>query len=177
MRRRRARQARPEGADGELDPVREALLRAARADAEAVLADAVRQAEELLAAARDEAAAILERARQQGRADGLTAANARRTAARLTARRLELEAESEAYAMLRARVRESVRQAAADRTAQARLRRRAHELLGPRAAVAAGPDGGLTVAALGRRVDLTPDTLTDRALERFGAEAEALWMP
>ncbi|MGW0748156.1 hypothetical protein [Streptomyces sp. NPDC002587] len=174
---RRARPVRRARAEQELAPVADALLRAARADADAVLAKAVSEAEALVAAAEAEAAAILERAGNQGRADGAAAAKARRTAARRAARGLELAAEAEAYADLRARVREEVRRATADRTAQVRLRRRAHELLGPRASTACGPYGGLTAATEGRRVDLTPDTLSDRALERFGAEAEALWTP
>ncbi|MGW5342964.1 hypothetical protein [Streptomyces sp. NPDC004050] len=174
---RRPRHGRRARLERELLPVRDALLRAAHADADAVLARAAQEADELVAAAQDEAAAILERAGHQGRAEGTAAAKARRTAARQAARELELAAESEAYADLRARVREAVRRAVADRTAQDRLRRRAHALLGPRAATAAAPGGGLTVVAPGRRVDLTPDTLSDRALERFGAEAEALWVP
>ncbi|MFB6612691.1 hypothetical protein ACFCV9_00445 [Streptomyces sp. NPDC056367] len=157
--------------------MRDALLRAARADADAVLARAAGEADGLVAAAEAEAAAILERARRRGTADGVAAARIRRTTARQAARELELAAESEAYAELRARVREAVRRAAADRTAQARLRRRAYALLGPGASMESGPEGGLTVAAPGRKVDFTPETLSDRALERFGAEAEALWTP
>lgn len=171
---RPGRRARPER---ELGPVSDALLRAARADADTTVARAAQEADELVAAAQAEAAAILERARRQGRAEGTAAAKARRTAARQAARELELAAESAAYADLRARVREAVRRATTDRTAQDRLRRRAHALLGPQAATAAAPEGGLTAAAPGRRVDLTPNTLSDRALERFGAEAEALWTP
>ncbi|MGW3498041.1 hypothetical protein [Streptomyces sp. NPDC001020] len=161
-----------------LAPVRAELLRAARADADAVLARARADADEAVRAARTEADALLDRARQGGAADGTAAAARERVLARQDAWARELSARAEVYEDLRTRVRAGVRDALADSGAlQGRLEERARTLLGTEARITAAVDGGVTAQTPGRRVDLTADALAERALARAGAEAETLWAP
>ncbi|MFF3518118.1 hypothetical protein [Streptomyces sp. NPDC002573] len=161
-----------------LDPVRAGLLRAARTDADVVVARARADAEETVRTARAEAAAVLERARDQGAADGTAAAARERVRAREDAWARELAARADAYADFWHRVRGGVR----DRLAEsdgflARLEERARTLIGTGAQVTATPDGGVTAEVPGRRVDLSADALADRAVQRLGAEAQNLWAP
>ncbi|WP_055491310.1 hypothetical protein [Streptomyces sp. TP-A0356] len=161
-----------------LTPVRAELLRAARADADTVLARARADADEAMRAARTEAETLLDRAREQGAADGTAAAARERVRARQDAWTRELCARAEVYADLRARVRTGVRDALADTgVLRVRLEERARALLGTGARVTATVDGGVTAETPGRRVDLSANALADRALDRLGAEAETLWAP
>ncbi|MGW1622493.1 hypothetical protein [Streptomyces sp. NPDC002172] len=56
-----------------------------------------------------------------------------------------------------------------------RLARTARALLGADARITAVPGGGVTADVPGRHLDLSADTLADRALERLGARIESLW--
>lgn len=159
-----------------LDPVRAELLRAARASADAVLERARADAEEVLAEARATAEAVRARARELGAADGADAADRERTRAVQDAWAVELAARAEAYAELRARIRDGVRRAlAGDAVPRHRLAAAARSLLGPLARVTDAAGGGVTAEVPGRRVDLSADALADRALDRLGARAETLW--
>ncbi|WP_316770628.1 hypothetical protein [Streptomyces sasae] len=51
----------------------------------------------------------------------------------------------------------------------------ARALLGADALITAVPGGGVTADVPGRHLDLSADTLADRALERLGARIESLW--
>lgn len=169
-----------EEVQGALEPLRAELLRAARADATSQLADAERDAMAVLDDARSTATAILDEARRQGEADGADAAAAAATRARRDARGRDLAVRAESYEELRARVIERVRQLR--RTpdypgVRDRLTDLARRMLGPDAAVAEHPDGGVVGRCPGRRVDLTLGTLAARALDRAGAEVEHLWTP
>ncbi|MGI5133255.1 MULTISPECIES: hypothetical protein [unclassified Streptomyces] len=161
-----------------LAPVRAELLRAARADADAVLASARADADETVRTARVEAESLLERAREQGLADGTAAAARERVRARQDAWARELAARAEVYADLRDRVRASVREALTQtEVLRVRLEACARTLLGTGARVTTTADGGVMAETPGRRVDLSANALADRALERLGAEAENLWAP
>ncbi|MGK4585297.1 hypothetical protein [Kitasatospora sp. HPMI-4] len=161
-----------------LGPVRSELLRAARADAEALLASAHREAAEAVAAARAKAEAIVEQARSEGAADGERARREELARARRQARATELATQDEAYAQLRTRVTERLRELyQADPAIGDGLRERARRLLGPDTRLTEHPEGGVVASAPGRRVDLGLPALAARALDRAGAEAETLWAP
>ncbi|MDW4909536.1 hypothetical protein RB628_30410 [Streptomyces sp. ADMS] len=163
-----------------LDPVRSELLRAAHADADALLAHAEREAAARLDQARAEARAILEDARRQGEADGADAARDRFVRARREARSRTLAARREPYEQLcreaAERVRE-LRRADGYVALRERLEQRARVLLGPGAEVAESADGGVVAQVPGRRVDLSLTALADRALDSMGAEVRSLWEP
>ncbi|ARF53382.1 hypothetical protein B1H19_03670 [Streptomyces gilvosporeus] len=160
--------------------MRTELLRAARAEARALLSTADREAADLLDSARAEARTILDASRRQGEAEGEAAGRAALVQARRTARARELAARRDAYEQLRLRATEHVR--ALRHTADYgsvldRLALRARQLLGPDTEVAEHPDGGLVAHAAGRRVDFTLDALGARALERLDTDVETLWAP
>ncbi|MEU2158298.1 hypothetical protein ABZ532_25365 [Streptomyces sp. NPDC019396] len=170
----------PDHQPAALEPVRERLLRAARADAVELLARADREAEALLEEARAQAAAILDDARRQGETDAARGSTAELTRVRRTIRARELGVRRQAYEELCSRATERIRglRHTADYPAiRDRLRRRARRLLGPEAEVAEHPGGGIVAQAPGRRGDCTLDALAARALDRLGAEAESLWTP
>ncbi|MGW0886037.1 hypothetical protein [Streptomyces sp. NPDC002671] len=159
-----------------LAPVRAELLRAARTSADAVLDRARADADETLRVARGTAEQVLAQAREAGERDGATTASRERVRAIEDAWAVELAARAEVYADLRARVRAGVRQALADSVVpRERLAELARRLLGADARVMAVPVGGVTADVPGRRVDLSADTLADRALDRLGVAAESLW--
>ncbi|WP_052844980.1 hypothetical protein [Streptomyces sp. NRRL S-31] len=161
-----------------LRPVRTELLRAARASADAVRAGARTDAEETLRSARATAEAELCRARELGRADGAAEAARERVRAVQDAWAAELAARAEAHAALRDAVRARVRaEFAQDASLRSRCAELARELLGPRATVTASAGGGVAAEVPGRRVDLSAVALADRALDRLGVRAEALWDP
>ncbi|MCQ4042732.1 hypothetical protein ACFOSC_10450 [Streptantibioticus rubrisoli] len=163
-----------------LEPVRDALLRAARKDAETVLAEARRAAAAVLDEARARATAILDEARRQGTADGLADGAALRVRARRTVRARELAAQRAAYDDLREQATQGVRRLRAESEypcVRDELVAQARRLLGDDISVTEHPDGGVVATAPGRRVDLTLDALAGRALERLGSEVEVLWAP
>ncbi|WP_340375280.1 V-type ATP synthase subunit E family protein [Streptomyces sp. SS7] len=170
----------PDPATVALDPVRAELLRAAHADADAVLARAEREAAALLDRAHAEARAVLEEARRQGEADGAAAARDLLVRARREARSRTLAARREAYDELHREIAERVgelRGTPAYPDVRERLERRAQDLLGPGAETAEHPGGGVVAHAPGRWVDLSLPTLAQHALDRLGGEVRSLWEP
>ncbi|MCX4862509.1 MULTISPECIES: hypothetical protein [unclassified Streptomyces] len=166
------------GSADALDPVREELLRTARASADAVRDRARADAAETLRAARVTAEELLARARDLGTDQGLADAERERVRAVQDAWAAELVVRAEVYTELRCAVREGVRRALAEGAVpQARLAEAARALLGTGARVTAAGGGGVTAEVPGRRVDLSADALADRALNRLGARAETLWEP
>ncbi|WNM32129.1 hypothetical protein RKE30_17775 [Streptomyces sp. Li-HN-5-11] len=161
-----------------LDPVRAQLLRAARAEADAVLERARADADETLRTARATAEQVLAQARDLGAADGHAAAARERVRAVEEAWSRELTARAEVYAQLRAGIRSGVRRAlAGGAVPSGRFEEAAEALLGADARVTPAPDGGVTADVPGRHLDLSADTLADRALARLGARVESLWGP
>ncbi|GAB2784046.1 hypothetical protein GCM10027073_16010 [Streptomyces chlorus] len=163
-----------------LHPVRTGLLRAAHADAEALLARVELETAARLDQARAEAGAILDDARRQGEADGADAARGLLVKARRKARSRTLPARREAYETLRREAAERVRELRrTDGYASLRelLEQRARTLLGPGAAVTEHADGGVVAQGPGRRVNLSLTALAERALDGLGAEVRSLWEP
>lgn len=170
----------PDPTTDALDPVRSELLRAAHADADALLTRAEREASARLDHARAEARAILEDARRQGEADGADAARDRLVRARREARSRALSARRKPYEDLRRKAAEQVRElrrADSYASLRARLEQRARVLLDPGAEVTEHADGGVVAQVPGRRVDLSLTALADRALDSMGAEVRSLWEP
>ncbi|MGC9669782.1 V-type ATP synthase subunit E family protein [Planosporangium sp. 12N6] len=151
-----------------LAPVREALLAAARADADQIVAAAEADADAVLAAARDQAARILGQARQEGLADAAALVAADRSRARRRARVTVLRARREAYEVLR-----SATRAAAARLRdepeypelRARLVAAARRALGPDARVQEAEGGGIVAESPGHRLDLSLSGFADRAFD------------
>ncbi|MEU6017388.1 hypothetical protein ABZ826_26060 [Streptomyces sp. NPDC047515] len=163
-----------------LATVRAELLRSARADAEALIVQAARDAETVLERARNEAEEIVEQAHREGAAEGTAAGAAELLRARRNARACEQATRREAYEELRRQVTErfrALRYTADYPGLRDRLERRARQLLGPDATVAEQPGGGVIAHATSRRADFTLDALAARALDRLGADTEALWAP
>lgn len=165
-------------ADAALEPVRAALLAAARAEGERLVAAAERDAAAVLDAARARAAAVLDAATAAGRADAAARAARERSAARRTRRTAELSARSAARDELRALVRAAVRDL---RTScpdlRERLAVRIRAELGPDALLAPTSDGGLVGEVPGRRLELSLEALADLAVDRLGPDVERLWLP
>ncbi len=167
-------------ADSALEPVRTALLAAARADAAAVLRKAQQQKDELLADARRTADELVAAARAEGEADATAAVAARMVQSRRDARRTILAGQRELYDELRRRCR-SAATALTESPEYEGLRRqlveRARDQLGSAATVTDSPDGGVLASAGSRRLDLRLPALADRALDGTGAEVARLWTP
>ncbi|NBM20246.1 hypothetical protein [Streptomyces sp. GC420] len=165
--------------DAALDPVREALLRAARADAQAELDRADADAAATVAAAEVRARALLDEARRQGEAAGEAVGAADRVRARRAARARDLAARREIWDELCERVVGAVRElrhTADYPLVRQRLAERIRHTLGPGARIEEDPGGGLTGEGNGRRVDCTLDRLARVWLaDRAGAEVETLW--
>jgi hypothetical protein len=152
-------------ADGELKPVRDALLRMARADADAVLARADLEVADLLAQADAEAQATLDRARTQAAEDRAVLVAAERSRVLGEARSVELRARRAAYDALVAAATDAVRaREAADPQVVAVLSERARRELGPDATLTLLPDGGLIAEAGGRRLCLPLSSLVEGAV-------------
>ncbi len=161
-----------------LEPVRAALLHAAREEADQLVADARRDAAALLAEARSRAAALVREARLQGAAQGSRAAAAALAQARRETRGDLLKAKAQARDDLHRRVVEEVRRCRGEESYPAvrdRLARRARQILGSGATLTEDPHGGVIGTVPGRITDLSLDAVAARALARAGAEVESLW--
>lgn len=157
-----------------------ALLARARADAEAVLAEAEGQAAETLGQARATADGILAEARALGRADAEAVLAAARARAERQARAVLLSAQADALDSARRAARVAVRALREEPdwpALRAGLASRAREQLGPEAAITDLPDGGIVATAGGRRLDLSLDALADDLVEGLGADPAELWQP
>jgi hypothetical protein len=159
-----------------LEPLRQALLASAAAEADRLRGDAQREGAHAIAQARSEAAALLEAARAKGRSDGAELLAAEQTAVRRAARAAILLAQRTAYEELRQgaveAVRDLLREAEQRRLLGARLRDR----LGGLATVSDTADGGLFAQAPdGRSIDASVGALVDSALADL--HLEQLWTP
>lgn len=163
--------------DSALQPVRVALIHGAEADAERELVQARQTAGAELAEAWATAAAILERAADAGRVDADAVIAAERTAARRSARAVELAAQREVYEELRRRVAAAVARLAEDPALRGRLVAAVRARLGPDATVLEAAGGGVVGVAAGRRVDLSLVAVAERAVDALGGEVCELWAP
>ncbi|MFF7678974.1 V-type ATP synthase subunit E family protein [Actinacidiphila glaucinigra] len=163
-----------------LQPVRDSLLRRARAEADDLLARADSDAEATLAEAEDLARAIIAKGRSMGEAEAARARAAAITAAHRQQRADRLHAQARAYREVRRQVAERVL-ALRDEPDYPRLLdiliRRARALLGPDAEIREHPTGGVEAQSPGRRVDLTLETAGLRVMDGAGCALESLWTP
>jgi vacuolar-type H+-ATPase subunit E/Vma4 len=163
-----------------VEPLREAMLGLARADAERIAAEAEARASAALAEAGTWADELVARARAEAEAAAAaeTASELRR--ARDEGRTRVLRARRAVYDELR---REAHAAALALRgdpdypELLERLAAAARRTLGEDAEVLLDPPGvgGVVARAGGRRVDLTLPTLVERCLSSLGPELEGLW--
>ena len=161
-----------------VEPVRAALLGAARAAADREVAAAQRYAAEVLDTATAGVAATQAAAAGVGRAEAAARTARAQAQARRERRAAELRAQAAAYDELRERVRAAVRALPASfPRLRERLVAQALAELGPDARITDTPDGGLLAETPGRRLDLSLDALADLAVHALGAEASLLWSP
>jgi hypothetical protein len=157
-----------------LDPLREALVQAARDEAERLRRSAAQEGRAAVAHAREQAAQVLAAAAADGEAEGRELAALATAGAEQRARTALLEARHAAYAQL---VDASERAVAASLRQPARrtaLRRALQTRLGGEVTVLDTADGGLRAVALdGRAVDASVAALVARALEDL--DLEGLW--
>jgi vacuolar-type H+-ATPase subunit E/Vma4 len=162
-----------------IDPVREALLAQAEAEAERLVSQAEDRAAAQVAQAEEQKAALVRRARAEGEAAAELEAASELTHARRHARTLILEAKRAVYDDVR---REA--QAAVDHLRSEprygelleRLSARAREELGSGAELELDPpDGGVVGRVENRRVDHTLPVLVERCLAEHAGELERLW--
>jgi vacuolar-type H+-ATPase subunit E/Vma4 len=166
--------------DTALAPLRQELLRAAHADAEAALAAARQAADQAMAAARAEATRLVAAGRAEGTRAGEAVAADTLVRARAQARARQLAARRELLEALRREVTArllTLRTGPAYEDLRAVLTGRARELLGPGVTLTEPPGGGVIATAPGRRVDLSLTTLADLAVGLSTASAEGLWAP
>jgi hypothetical protein len=157
----------------ELAPVREALLRIARADADVVLRAADRDVAEQLDAADAEASELRARARAQAEEDTAALEATGHSRVLREARSIELRARLAAYdALLSAAVAASSSRLADDPEVVGAMTERARAVLGPEATRTRTPDGGLAAEADGRRLELPLATLVERAVADLLASRE-----
>jgi vacuolar-type H+-ATPase subunit E/Vma4 len=156
-----------------LAPVRDALLGAARAEADRILAQAERTARDVLAQAQMQASEIRAQAHARGAADAAGLIANERSQAGRRARAIVLAAERAEYEALR----EAARQAVAGlcdepeyQLARRQMSVKLRRLLGDEAQLHEVPGGGMIATAPGRSADLSLTRLADRAVDTVMAE-------
>lgn len=156
-----------------LAPVRDALLAAARAEADQILARADQTAGELLRQAQAQADEIRAQAAAQAAGDAAELIAVQRVQAGRQARAMVLAAERDEYEALREAARRAVARLR-DEPGYPHVRHRMTEvlrrLLGDEAQVHEAADGGVIARAAGRSADLSFVRLADRAIDRVLAE-------
>jgi len=162
-----------------LDPVREALLAQAEAEAERVMGRAEERAAAQVAQAEEQKAAFVRRARAEGEAAAELEAASELTHARRKARTLVFEAQRAVYDDVQREARaaaERLRSEPRYEELLERLAALAREELGSEAELELDPpDGGVIGRVDNRRVDHTLPALVERCLTEHAAELERLW--
>ena len=163
-----------------LDPVRDALLADARADADRMLADADRFAGDRVERANREAAALIATAGREGAAAAADLLARQRGATRREAREIVLGEQRRALDELRARARAAARELVHEDGYDeivARLRALGEERLGADVTISVDPDGepGIIAGEGHRRVDYRLIVLADRAIDALGSDVATLW--
>ncbi len=163
-----------------LEPLHDALLAQAQAEADRLLAEARERAAALIAEAERRGAALVERARAEGAAAAAMAGAHDHARARRRARTAVLVARRELYDELCRQATAAARRLRDDpgyRALLERLSAAAREQLGEDAVLEVDPvgAGGVRGAKRGRHVDYTLDALVERCLGRLGGRVEELW--
>ncbi|GID32376.1 hypothetical protein [Paractinoplanes brasiliensis] len=164
----------PSGVADPLAPVREALLRAARAEADRVTAEARAERDRRLTAARDRAAVIQAEARKRGHDDAAAAGAADEAAAGRSSRQTVLRARRDAYRALEQQIRERASAWLAEPAVEAAVRARVAAALRPGASVIV-TSGAVTGTLDDRQVEVTARGLTGEALRDLGTRIEEMW--
>lgn len=162
-----------------LAPVREAILAEARAQADAMLADADSDVAEMVSAANDRAGEIRSLARAQGRADATRYLAGERARSRREARGIVLNAQRRVWDGLRRRCQEAVLTLRDDPAYQDRLSGVLHhgtQSQGDDVVVVELSDG-VVLESSHRRTSYTLTDLAQDALQRLGPDVERLWEP
>jgi hypothetical protein len=157
-----------------LQPLRDALLDRAQAQADLLRQQAESDGRKAIAAARREVASLLGAARTQGETEGEEQRAAEEAAARRARRTALLGGQRTAYHLLCARAGQAVRALVQEPTNRKLLADLLRYELGGRALVTDTDDGGLTALAPdGRRIEASVGVLVDRALRDL--DVEPLW--
>jgi vacuolar-type H+-ATPase subunit E/Vma4 len=157
-----------------LDPLREALVEAARAEATRLTRSAAEEGRAAVANAREQAAQVLAVAATEGEAEGRELAALATARAEQRARTALLEARHAAYAQLVDACERAVAAALREPDQRSALHRALRARLGADVTVRDTADGGLRAEAPdGRAVDASVAALVARALE--GLDLEGLW--
>jgi vacuolar-type H+-ATPase subunit E/Vma4 len=167
----------PAGAVAALAPVREGLLRRARAEAGQVRADAEAEAAGIEAQGRGQADRILAEARRQGEADAQAVRTAELIRTRRVARGIVLDAQRAAYRQLRRELESELARRYAGPRVRAAVADQIRQLLGAAATVLDAPGGGMLGLVAGRQVDYSVSAVADRAVQALGEVVEGLWTP
>jgi vacuolar-type H+-ATPase subunit H len=169
-----ARTASSDGAlRSSLVPLADALLRAARREADQILVSADQEARERLRGARAQADEIREQASARAAVDSAELIAVARAQARREARGIVLAAQRAVYEALRDSARRAVARLCDEPeypSVRRRMTARLRQLLGDGVQVQDAPGGGLIGHALGRSVDLALARLADRAVDTVLAE-------
>lgn len=162
-----------------LDPVREALLAQAEAEAEGLVGRAEDRAAAQVAQAEEQKAALVRRARAEGEAAAELEAASELTRARRKARTLVFEAQRAVYDDARREARAAVQRLRSEPRYEELLEllaALAREELGSEAELEFDPaDGGVIGRVGNRRVDHTLPALVERCLAEHAADLERLW--
>ncbi len=161
-----------------LAPLLAALRERADRDAADLLAAADAEAEATVAHARAEADALLADARDRGEADAADLLAAEQARAQRDARAVVLRAQEEVYEQARDAARDAVSALREDPgypKLLATLRARVERELGPQATVVELPRGGIEATLDDRRLEFALDGLADDLLDRSGGDLAELW--
>jgi len=163
-----------------LEPVREALLRDARAQAELIVSTATNLANELLTTAETEADAEVDGARHRAELAAQAHTQQGLAQARRDAHRVVLDGQNQLREQLLDAVHTSARQFRHDPRYQAlldQLEAVARSQLGDETVIERDPepDGGVIAEAGSRRVDYRLVQLADRALDALSDDVVELW--
>jgi hypothetical protein len=163
-----------------LAPVRAAMLRRAREQADEIIGQARRQAADAVTGARAGADEDVVRAREAGVAQAAPLAAAVRNQRRREVRATVLAAQRAAYEELREQVRAAVSELRDEPGYGAlleRLKRSARRAAGPAATLTEDPAGGIVAHGPGVVVDCSLPRLADAAVDALGADTDWLWTP
>ncbi len=165
--------------DRHLEPVRAALLEEARSEAQLQLLDARGEADKRLSEAHRQATELLSAAESEGEEEAERAVARNEARARREARSTVLGARQSAYEELRRRARARAAEVASGPGYPRLLDRLtdvARSQLGPGVELLVDEEAPGLVAVLGgRRVDMSLDSLIERAIDALGREVEELW--
>jgi vacuolar-type H+-ATPase subunit H len=167
--------------DDPLLPVRDALLAAARRDAQALVAEAQQEGTRLLEQADAEADRLREAGRRDGEQDAEQVRRDLQARARRRGRGIVLAAQRDALEQLRRAVHHRLREIWDDEPSRARVTARLVDLarhdLGPTATITDHPAGGIVVGRDHTRATYLLTDLADQVIEDLGHDIAGLWTP